>query len=74
MASTSSTSSSSSPSCGSSADADKGTGAYFQQKIEALVIDVHDRTENLRRLEAQRNDVNAKGMISFLSCFSILLI
>ncbi len=42
---------------------EKGPGiqSYYQAKIDGLKIEVHDRTENLRRLEAQRNDLNAKG-------------
>jgi len=42
-----------------------GTGAglkdYYKGKIEELEIAVRDKAHNLRRLEAQRNDLNTKG-------------
>jgi len=40
----------------------KGEGIlpYFNQKIDELEITVRERTENLRRLEAQRNEINSK--------------
>jgi len=40
----------------------KGEGIlpYFNQKIDELQITVRERTENLRRLEAQRNEINSK--------------
>jgi len=41
-------------------DSVQGVTAYYQNKIDGLKILVHDRTENLRRLEAQRNEVNAR--------------
>ncbi len=43
-----------------------GLQDYYQGKIEELEIVVRDKQQNLRRLEAQRNDLNAKG--PFLSC------
>jgi len=33
---------------------------YFNQKIDELEIIVREKTENLRRLEAQRNEINSK--------------
>jgi 26S proteasome regulatory subunit T6 len=38
--------------------------SYYQDKINGLKLVLHDRIENLRRLEAQRNDLNAKGILS----------
>ncbi len=34
--------------------------SYYQGKIEELEILVRDRTHNLQRLKAQRNELNAK--------------
>ncbi len=43
---------------------DEGSAAavtsYYQGKIEELEILVRDRTHNLQRLKAQRNELNAK--------------
>ena len=38
-----------------------GIKAYFQAKIEATELTINERTQNLRRLEAQRNALNARG-------------
>lgn len=35
--------------------------AYYKSKIEAAEVLVRDKTANLRRLEAQRNELNTKG-------------
>jgi len=42
----------------------KGEGfrSYYIQKIEELQLIVADKAQNLRRLQAQRNELNAKGM------------
>lgn len=53
-------------------DKGDGLGKYFQSKIDGLQIVLQDRTENLRRLEAQRNDLNAKGILPYLFFFSLL--
>jgi len=37
-----------------------GIRSYYQSKIDELEIVTQDKGENLRRLEAQRNDLNAK--------------
>jgi hypothetical protein len=34
---------------------------YYQTKIDELDLQVRERTQNLRRLEAQRNELNGKG-------------
>ena len=44
---------------GSSTDPE-GLRQYFVQKIEELNLIVADRQQNLRRLQAQRNELNAK--------------
>jgi 26S proteasome regulatory subunit T6 len=35
--------------------------AYFKSKIEEFELRVKDKTHNLRRLEAQRNELNTQG-------------
>eukprot|EP01006_Ploeotia_vitrea_P036940 TRINITY_DN66078_c3_g5_i1.p1 TRINITY_DN66078_c3_g5~~TRINITY_DN66078_c3_g5_i1.p1 ORF type:complete len:426 (+),score=251.49 TRINITY_DN66078_c3_g5_i1:36-1313(+) len=37
-----------------------GVTTYFQGKIDELEITVQDKTQNLRRLEAQRNELNQR--------------
>ncbi|CAL1708614.1 unnamed protein product [Somion occarium] len=37
-----------------------GLKAYYQAKIEAAEIEINQKTQNLRRLEAQRNALNAR--------------
>ena len=39
-----------------------GLENYYRSKIEELELVVRDKTQNLRRLQAQRNDLNSKGM------------
>ncbi|KAL6067963.1 26S protease regulatory subunit 8 [Balamuthia mandrillaris] len=39
---------------------EKGLNSYFQAKTDELSIVVRDQTQNLRRLEAQRNELNNK--------------
>lgn len=38
-----------------------GIQAYFTTKIEAAELLINSKTQNLRRLEAQRNALNARG-------------
>ena len=40
-----------------------GFGSYFRAKIEELEIKARDKQHNLRRLEAQRNELNTKGAL-----------
>jgi len=42
-----------------------GIKSYYQAKIEASEILINQKTQNLRRLEAQRNALNARGMSLF---------
>ncbi|XP_065226512.1 26S proteasome regulatory subunit 8 [Planococcus citri] len=37
-----------------------GIKSYYKYKVETLQLIIQDRTQNLRRLEAQRNELNAK--------------
>jgi len=39
-----------------------GLKPFFKGKVEALEIAVRDGTQNLRRLEAQRNELNSRGL------------
>ena len=40
----------------------KGLSGYYQLQIDQYNVKIHDKNENLKRLEAQRNDLNARGM------------
>lgn len=40
-----------------------GIKAYYQAKIEAAELTINQKTQNLRRLEAQRNALNARGAL-----------
>lgn len=52
-------------------DANDGIRDYYCWKIDELQFVVTEKTQNLRRLEAQRNELNAKGKFLDLS-FTIL--
>ena len=39
----------------------QGIKSYYQAKIDSLEIVNQDRTRNLRRLAAQRNELNSQG-------------
>ena len=39
----------------------EGLKTYYKAKIEEYEIAVRNKTQNLRRLEAQRNELNTKG-------------
>lgn len=43
-----------------------GVTNYFTSKIEEAELLIHSKTQNLRRLEAQRNALNAKGNYWFV--------
>lgn len=45
-----------------------GMRSYFQTKIDELELAVQTKSQNLLRLEAQRNDLNARGRCPRLSC------
>ena len=38
-----------------------GLQGYYKGKIEELELLIKDRSHNLRRLEAQRNELNTQG-------------
>lgn len=40
----------------------EGFRAYYITKIEELQLIVAEKSQNLRRLQAQRNELNAKGL------------
>lgn len=44
-----------------------GLKPYYQAKIEAAELEINQKTQNLRRLEAQRNALNARGKQSLLT-------
>lgn len=41
-----------------------GIKSYYQAKIETAEFTINTKTQNLRRLEAQRNALNARGMFA----------
>ena len=43
-----------------SAPSSSGIQAYYSSKIDELEVVVREKTHNLRRLEAQRNELNSK--------------
>ncbi len=45
-------------------EAGDGITTYYQRKIDEHEIVLHDKTRNLSRLEAQRNELNARGAYS----------
>lgn len=49
-------------------DVNRGEGfrSYYIQKIEELQLVVAEKSQNLRRLQAQRNELNAKGEVMLL--------
>ena len=47
---------------------DEGLRPYFQAKIEELEHLVRDKAQNLRRLEAQRNEINSNGTTRAVRC------
>lgn len=38
---------------------------YYVQKIQEKMLEVNEKGQNLRRLQAQRNELNAKGMYAW---------
>lgn len=47
----------------------EGFRSYYIQKIEELQLIVADKSQNLRRLQAQRNELNAKGNLRLCCSF-----
>jgi hypothetical protein len=50
-----------------------GIQTFYQSKIEELELTVIEKTQNLRRLEAQRNTLNAKGIPNLPLLFSLFI-
>lgn len=50
-----------------------GLKQYYITKIEELQLIVTDKNQNLRRLQAQRNELNAKGF-HFCSLFESIFV
>ena len=48
-----------------------GLQDFYRNKISELEITIREKEQNLRRLEAQRNDWNTKG---FSLCIQIIII
>jgi 26S proteasome regulatory subunit T6 len=44
----------------------EGLRSYYKGKIEELELLIKDKAHNLRRLEAQRNELNSQGTIGVL--------
>ena len=42
-----------------------GLKQYYITKTEELQLIVNEKTQNLRRLQAQRNELNAKGELIY---------
>lgn len=40
-----------------------GLTTYYQSKIDELEMVVREKNQNLRRLQAQRNELNSKGTL-----------
>jgi 26S proteasome regulatory subunit T6 len=47
----------------------QGIRNYYLQKIDEYQHIIREKTENLRRLEAQRNELNSKGNRTIMSYF-----
>ena len=47
----------------------EGLKQYYITKIEELQLIVNEKTQNLRRLQAQRNELNAKGKLIEEGCW-----
>lgn len=48
----------------------EGLRQYYQQRIQDMQLLVRQKFHDLQRLEAQRNDLNARGLIQFHKGFN----
>lgn len=55
----------------SSGDLKDGLKSYYVTKIEELQLIVTEKTQNLRRLQAQRNELNAKGKFGLIQLLDV---
>lgn len=46
----------------------EGIKSYYQAKIEECELVMNEKSQDLRRLEAQRNALNAKGIFDATLC------
>ena len=53
--------------------APSGIKQYYQTKIEVAELTINTKTQNLRRLEAQRNALNARGALRLLDIGLVLV-
>ncbi len=49
----------------------EGLRTYYKAKIEELELQVKEKTHNLRRLEAQRNELNSQGTGRYIVGFGV---
>ena len=54
--------------------APSGIKQYYQTKIEVTELTINTKTQNLRRLEAQRNALNARGTPASFRCSRFRLV
>jgi len=48
----------------------EGLRQYYLQRIHELQLQVRHKTHNLQRLEAQRNELNSRGLVSSVFTFA----
>lgn len=52
----------------------QGLRTYYKGKIEGLEMQIREKQSDLRRMEAQRNDLNSKGRDSrYVRMFSCIV-
>lgn len=49
-----------------------GLRGYYMQHINDLMLQVNQKSDNLGRLKAQRNDLNSKGLFFFYDLASLV--
>jgi hypothetical protein len=59
----------------SACDPGQGLRTYYKGKIEGLEMRIREKQMDLRRMEAQRNELNTKGTLScsHVSVFRVLM-
>lgn len=60
--------------CSSRAKAGEGLRQYYLQHIHDAQLQVRQKTHNLNRLEAQRNELNSRGRFSKIPNFAQFLL